>query len=903
MKTNDLRESFIAYFKKNSHEFVTSSSLLPENDPTLLFTNAGMNQFKNVFTGIEKRAYKRAVSSQKCIRAGGKHNDLDNVGFTARHHTFFEMLGNFSFGDYFKKEAIHFAWELITKEWQIPKDRLYVTVFEKDDEAADLWHKQEGIPRERIFRFGEKDNFWRMGNSGPCGPCSEIFFDLGDKVGGDPAKNVMGGEGDRFMEIWNLVFMQFNESEDGQQVRLPNPSIDTGAGLERLAAVLQGELSNYHTDTFRNIIDGIGKKSGRNYVYDTKALKGASLAQTEEQNVAFRVLADHARSVAFLLSEGVLPSNEGRGYVLRRIMRRAIRYGRTLSEDKSLFPVAVGKVIEGMGPFYRDLQQREKHILTSTEDEEKRFLHTLDQGTLILRDELKKMESRGQKVLRGDVAFKLYDTFGFPLDLTSLMAAESGFSIDNVEFQKQLEQAKEKAKSSWKSKGLSANTSHLIKISNEAKTQTSATEFTGYKSIEGQSVVSMISNGDSVVNELKAGQTGFLIFSQTPFYAEGGGQVGDSGEIESVHGHAEVLDTVKYKDVFLHQVNVTSGSIKLKDKCVLRVAGQQRRNTRNNHSATHLMHAALRKVLGDHVTQAGSLVEPQRLRFDFTHKQPMSPDEIQQVEDLVNGQIQSSREVGSDVMAHQAALNFGALALFGEKYGDEVRVISMGDFSKELCGGTHVNNTSEILVLKIVSESGVSSGVRRIEAITGENALRYLLKSQRELQQARNAIGAQDSWQTFLEQNQNPLEKWIETQKSESKQLQREVQNLKGGQIDLESYLGSAKSFSFDGQESKLVLVDIAIEDRKLLSDVTDKLKDRVSSGIIVVVGKGEDSHPILVSVTKNLVGTFKAGDILGQIAATMKGKGGGRPDFAQGAGKDRNQLSLAFTQIQEKIR
>lgn len=900
MKSSELRKKFLDYFAKNGHRIVPSSRIIPEGDPTILFTNAGMNQFKNVFLGLEEREYKRAASSQKCLRAGGKHNDLENVGFTARHHTFFEMLGNFSFGDYFKKEAIHFAWEFITKEVGLPKNRLYISVFESDEEAANIWHKEIGIAKDRIYRFGEKDNFWRMGNSGPCGPCSEIFYDLGPEVGGDPKKNVMGGEGDRYIEFWNLVFMQYNESESGEKSPLPKPSVDTGMGLERLATILQGKLSNYENDLFQSLIGKAEKLTGLEYIRDFKSIKDSEAPRLKAQNVAMRVLADHARATAFLMADGVLPSNEGRGYVLRRIMRRALRYGRGLSKEQSLLPEVIDSVIQEMGGAYEELWQQKDLILNHTRDEEKRFFQTLDQGTEILSQEISKLKSQGKQTLDGKMAFKLYDTFGFPIDLTELIAKENNVQVDQSSFERLLNEAREKAKASWKSKGLSVAQTHLIQLSQDALKKTGPTQFTGYKGpLKLSSKVIALSNGQQDVKSLSKGQSGIVVTESTPFYAESGGQAGDSGTLRGSQGEAEVLDCTKLNDVHLHHIRVTDGSITLDETCHIEVDAQLRLNTANNHSATHLLHSALRKVLGTHVTQAGSLVTPDRLRFDFTHNRPLTPQEITDIEDLVNQQITKSNPVEVYLMPPNKAIEAGALALFGEKYGEEVRVLKMGDFSMELCGGTHVQDTSQIRLFKIVTEGGVSSGVRRIEAITGEIAARFAIKHIRENQEARSLLGAQENWQKYLD-SETDTAQLVHKLREDKKALEKEVQKLKGSQVDVEALLKTAQPIKTKGGEGKYLFADLEINDRKLLSELSDKLKDRIQSGAIILVGRGEGAHPIIVSVTKNLTGSFSAGKILGEVASCLGGKGGGRPDFAQGAGKDLSQMHKAQKKCQE---
>lgn len=887
MQSRDIRQGFISYFEKQKHRQVPSSRLIPEGDPTLLFTNAGMNQFKNVFTGLEQRDYTRAVTAQKCVRAGGKHNDLENVGQTARHHTFFEMMGNFSFGDYFKKDAIHFAWELVTKDFGIDKDRLYVTVFTDDDEAADIWHKQEGVSKDRIYRFGEKDNFWRMGEAGPCGPCSEIFYDLGPSVPGDPKANVMGGEGDRFMEFWNLVFMQYEEDGKGGRVNLPRPSVDTGGGLERMATILQGKISNYDTDVFQDLIQVAARLSGHEYGLAAKS-------GGEKLDVALRVLADHARATSFLIADGVLPSNEGRGYVLRRIMRRAIRFGHQLTEEQSLLSPVVSQVITKMSEFYGELNQQRTLIERTVHDEEKRFLTTLDQGTHLLSQELEKLKSGG--TLSGDAVFRLYDTFGFPVDLTRLMAEEKGFHVDELGFEKNLEQAKVKARASWKGKALGSDAAFMVTFSQKViKELGGETEFNGYETSQDTNVkLIALSDGQKEVDVLKAEETGLLVTNKTCFYAEGGGQVGDKGVIRGPGGEAEVLDTVKQNGVFMHHVRLTDGVLKRGDLLQLVVNTFDRRSTANNHSATHLMHAALKKVLGSHVQQAGSLVDPDRLRFDFTHNSPLTLKETEDVEALVNAEIAKGIQVSTEVMAQKAAIERGALALFGEKYGDEVRVIQMGEFSMELCGGTHVSNTSQIRFFKIVSESGVSSGVRRVEAITGERAAQYLDRLATETLKARASTGLNVSWQKYLEAETPDLSSWITQSQEQVKALQREIQQLKGSGVDLEALVKSSEAFQTGGQQAQFVFAALPVDDRKVLSDLSDRLQDRLKTAVIVILGQGESSHPLIVSVSKSLAGQLNAGKILGAVATTLGGKGGGRPDFAQGAVPSRTELDKA---------
>lgn len=890
MKNSEIRNLFVDYFKRNGHANVPSSSLIPDNDPTLLFANAGMNQFKNTFLGLDPRSYTRAVSVQKCVRAGGKHNDLDNVGFTARHHTFFEMLGNFSFGDYFKKEAIHYAWELLTKHYQIPKEKLYVTCFTSDDEAADIWHKQEGVPKDRIFRFGEKDNFWRMGETGPCGPCTEIFYDHGPKAGkeSDPFKGIESGE-DRFVEIWNLVFMQFYEEAPGKITPLPKPSVDTGSGFERIVAALQGKFSNYDTDLFAPMIHLASEKSGLAYVTDPEILR--TDAKIREQVAAMRVLADHCRSTSFLLADGALPSNEGRGYVLRRIMRRAIRYGRKLSTHQSFLPMMSEVLISTMSDFYPELKNRKDHILSTIQDEETKFLQTLDHGSAILHDEIAKIKKQNQKIVSGETVFKLYDTYGFPVDLTALMAAESGLQIDESGFEKTMQAAKAKARGSWKAKGLQSDEKHLLELTQ--KYNTKPTDFIGYQNLTAKSSILAISNGKNEVNSLKAGEQGLVILDKTPFYAEGGGQVGDHGVFIFENGQADVLNCTKHSGVFVHSIEVTSGELKKNNLIEAKVETKSRRQTAANHSATHLMHAALKKVLGNHVTQAGSLVDDSKTRFDFSHPKPLTTNEIKAIEDLVNDQIGQANDVQTEVMAHADALKKGAVALFGEKYGDEVRVLTMGDFSCELCGGTHVKNTSQIRAFKVMSESGVSAGVRRIEAITGDIAIQYLIAKTNELEEARQAGGLQAD---------KSLTSWIEDKKDEVKDLQKQIKKAQSGQIDINQLINQGKEFTSSNGKAKLILADLSLDDRDVLSQITDQLKNKIERGVVVVIGQGDSSHPTIISVTKDLVPKLNAGQLLKEFATVLGGKGGGRPDFAQGAVPDRSKLTEAFKKIEELV-
>lgn len=909
MKSFEVRKKFIEYFQRQGHTFVSSSSLIPENDPTLLFTNAGMNQFKNLFLGLEKRDYVRAVSSQKCVRAGGKHNDLENVGYTARHHTFFEMLGNFSFGDYFKKEAIHFAWDFLTKDLGIPKDKLYVTVFQNDDDAADIWHKQEGIPRDRIFKFGEKDNFWRMGETGPCGPCTEIFYDHGEKAGAetDAYKGIVSG-GDRYVEIWNLVLMQFFEKSPGVMEPLPKPSVDTGSGLERVSAVMQGKINNYDTDLFTPLIDAALMKVP--HLTELAALahgewKKPVTPELQAQLAALRVMADHCRAVSFLLADGAIPSNEGRGYVLRRILRRAVRYQKKLSPEISFLPLMIDALDKEMGTFYPEIRNRKSYILNVVNEEENRFSQTLEQGTILLNDELQKLTKKGSKTLSGETVFKLYDTFGFPLDLTHLMAREQGFEVDENQFQAEMEKSRLKAKASWKGKGIKANEAHLVQWTNDTFRSQGSTKFKGYDVLMDTAHAIALSNGDKEVQELTAGQSGFLITDATPFYAESGGQAGDQGTgWTNTQTRFLIHNTTKQNEEFLHHIEVQEGTLKKQDLVTLQVQESERRKTAANHSATHLLHSGLRKLLGTHVTQAGSLVDSEKLRFDYTHNKPLTDEDILTIEKMVNDEIGLGLSVKCEVKSQKEAILEGAMALFGEKYGDLVRVVKMGTYSTELCGGTHVQNTAQIRLFKIVSEYGVSAGVRRIEALTGEGALNFFNKHLQEATAARVAIGVQENWMTFLENSNAPLSQWIEDKKSQIKNLEKEIKQLHSAKIDINELLKSAVEFKHnDATTGKLLVADVQIDDRDVLSQISDQLKDKMGAkSVVVVVGHGDPSHPLIVSVSRDLTQAIKAGDVLKTIATAMGGKGGGRPDFAQGAAPNRDKLNEATKALKEML-
>ncbi len=889
--SQQIRQEFLSYFKNQGHAIVPSSSLIPEQDPTLLFTNAGMNQFKNLFLGNETRGYSRATSSQKCVRAGGKHNDLENVGFTARHHTFFEMLGNFSFGDYFKKEAIHFAWELLTKNLQIPADKLYVTVFETDDEAAEIWHRQEGVPRERIFRFGEKDNFWRMGETGPCGPCSEIFYDHGPHAGSisDPFQGIASGQ-DRFVEIWNLVFMQYNENPPGQMKPLPKPSVDTGSGLERVVAALQGKLNNYDTDLFWPLISRsaeLSKKTHLLELIEEKNRKGLQLTlkpQDQADVAALRVIADHIRSASLLIADGAIPSAEGRGYVLRRILRRAIRFsqkvsGRAGQPGSSFIPQIAEVFITLMKGVFPELETRKELILSTLNDEQDRFVHTLSTGTEILESEFAQLKSKSATMLSGEVAFKMYDTFGFPLDLTQLMAQENHLSVDTQGFDRALqnsrELSREKNKTHFKSGKVQAE---LQEIAQKIKAEIGPTRFLGYEQLQAESpILGLIIDG-KLASEIRDG--GYVISQETPFYSEGGGQAADHGTLTTDTGEALILDCQKVSDIVFHLIQVKNGFIKTIQKSKLQVDHPERRMTAANHSATHLLHAALRKVLGtpsQPVTQAGSLVDAEKLRFDFTYSKPVTKEHLEQVENLVNQEILKSHEVKPQTMPYQKAIENGALALFGEKYTDQVRVLRMGDFSCELCGGTHVANTSQIQMFKITLEIGVSAGVRRIEALTSTKAFDFLNQNAKENLHAREEAG--------LIGNSLSVANWIQNKKLEIKSFEKEILKLKVSQISVDEILSKAVDIEFKTKKIKFAGAEVAISDREALGLVSEQLKNKISSGVSVLVGSPFEGglSAVVITVSKDLNPNVAAGALLKEVVAATGGKGGGKPDSAQG--------------------
>ena len=879
---NDIRSGFLDYFAKAGHEVVASSPLVPRNDPTLMFTNAGMVQFKNVFTGLEKRPYQRAATSQKCVRAGGKHNDLDNVGYTARHHTFFEMLGNFSFGDYFKDRAIELAWNLVTKEFGLPKDKLTATVYIDDDQAFDLWKKIAGLPESRIIRIAGSDNFWQMGDLGPCGPCSEIFYDHGDHIPGGPPGSP-DAEGDRFIEIWNLVFMQFEQLPGGQRVALPKPSIDTGMGLERIAAVLQGTHDNYAIDLFASLIRAIAEQTG--------------VDPTGPQKASHRVIADHLRASSFLIADGVLPSNEGRGYVLRRIMRRAMRHAELLGAREPLMWKLVPTLTREMGQAFPELLRAESLIAETLKLEETRFRKTLERGLSILEEETKSL-TRGSN-LKGETAFTLYDTYGFPLDLTQDALRARGIGVDTEAFNAAMERQREKARASWSGSGDAATETVWFGL----REKLGATEFLGYETERAEGVVSALVRDGKEVAELKAGETGAIVLNQTPFYAESGGQVGDTGVMIADGLRFKVTDTQKKAgDLFVHIGTVEQGALKAGSALVLEVDHARRSSIRQNHSATHLLHEALRQVLGDHVAQKGSLVAPDRLRFDFSHPKPITPEELERVEDLANDFVLQNSPVTTRLMGLDDARASGARALFGEKYGDEVRVVAMGEgsgntlgWSVELCGGTHVRRTGDIGLISGLSDSGVAAGVRRLEALTGKAARKA---AQHQIQIAKAASSE-------LKVTLEDMPARIGALLDERRKLERELSDAKkklamGG--------GAKSADGADGVREisgiKLMARAVSGIDLKDLRSLADEGKKQVGSGVIAIVGVTEDGKAgVVVGVTNDLTGRFNAVDLVRKGAEALGGKGGGgRPDMAQAGGPDGSKADDALKAIEAAL-
>ena len=872
MNGNEIRAQFIEYFSARGHQVVESSSLVPQDDPTLLFANSGMVQFKRVFTGEEKRSYSRATTAQRCVRAGGKHNDLENVGYTARHHTFFEMLGNFSFGDYFKSEAIAYAWEFLTKVLRVPVERLWVTVYRDDDEAFALWEKVEGLLPGRILRFGEKDNFWAMGDTGPCGPCSEIHFDQGVETGCGKPDCQLGCECDRFLELWNLVFMQFERDATGTLTPLPRPSIDTGMGLERVSAVLQGHRTNYDSDLFAPVIAAISQATGAPYGRDKKT------------DTAIKVIADHGRATTFLIADGVLPSNEGRGYVLRRIMRRAIRYGRTLGMDKPFLSGIAAAVAEAMGHAYPHLNQARELLGKVVTNEEERFLETIDHGLVMLTQEVARLKGSGGATIDGDFIFKLYDTFGFPVDIVKDVAQEERLAVDEAGFNQAMDRQREQSKKAWKGSGLPKQGSGMTQLAERA----GRTRFTGYQTLSGRSPIrALLDEQGEAIPSAAAGQRVMIASEATPFYAESGGQSGDTGAISSASGQAVVHDTVATPDgVVLHKAEVTQGTIALGDEAELRVDAGRRSRVAANHSATHLLQSALRAVLGEHVKQSGSLVEDGRLRFDFTHFSPLPPEELRRVEVLVNEAVRANSPAEATIMDRDEAQRSGATALFGEKYGQQVRVVTFGPTSRELCGGTHVTATGEIGLFKIVSETGIAAGVRRIVAVTGEGALARF----QELDGALLAAAEQ------LKTSPDKIEDRIRALLAQQKALEKEIGTLNArlSMAELDTLIGGATEVN----GVKVLVARIHLDSPKTLREVGDKVRDKIGSGVAVLGGELQGKVALLAIVSKDLVGRCHAGNLIKEIAKIVGGSGGGRPDMAQAGGTMADKLPEALAAV-----
>jgi alanyl-tRNA synthetase len=860
LSSNELRQAFLDFFAEHGHEVVASSPLVPGNDPTLLFTNAGMVQFKDVFLGLEKRSYDRAVTSQRCVRAGGKHNDLENVGYTARHHTFFEMLGNFSFGDYFKREAIQYAWDFLTQTLELPPERLWVTVFNDDDEAADIWLNEVKVDPERFTRMGEKDNFWAMGDTGPCGPCSEIFFDHGPHVAGGPPGSP-DEDGDRYVEVWNLVFMQFDRSADGTMKPLPKPSVDTGMGLERMAAVMQGVHSNYEIDLFAKLIEATAKTVG----------------VENDGSSSLNVIADHIRACAFLIVDGVLPGNEGRGYVLRRIIRRAIRHGKKLGTDEPFFHKLVGPLAEEMGDAYPELLKSRAHVEKVLKKEELRFAETLDQGMEILEATINELS--GEQI-PGEIVFKLYDTYGFPVDLTADIARERGLAVDEEGFEAAMAEQRDRARAASK---FAAAADGSIKTDADS-------EFSGYDATESTGEIVALFRDGTQVDVLAAGDEGAVVLSSTPFYAESGGQIGDTGILAETGKLFLVADTQKSGSAIVHYGAVEEGELKVGDSIDAIVDADRRQAIRLNHSATHLMHAALRAVLGDHVQQKGSLVAPDRLRFDFSHYEAVTPEQIAEIEEIVNSEIRKNVAADTRLMSYDDAMQSGAMALFGEKYGDEVRVLRFGDFSVELCGGTHVDRTGDIGIFKITSEGGIASGVRRIEAVTGKGALEWIDVRERTLADLAGLLRSQP------DQAAAKVEQLLKRNKDLEKELAAAKQALITGQATDHS----ADVREIDGIKVLATRMDGA--DAKTLREAVDRFKDKLQSAVVVVGSVDGGKGRLAAGVTKNNIDRIRAGDLIKPVAERVGGKGGGRPDFAQAGGSKPEALDDALGAVPDWV-
>jgi alanyl-tRNA synthetase len=870
MNSSEIRQKFLDFFASKGHTVVPSSSLVPHEDPTLLFTNAGMNQFKDVFLGFDKRPYTRATTSQKCVRAGGKHNDLENVGYTARHHTFFEMLGNFSFGDYFKRDAINYAWELLTVVFKLPKDKLTITVYAEDDEAYDIWTKEIGVPAERVIRIGDNkgaryasDNFWMMGDTGPCGPCTEIFYDHGAHIAGGPPGSP-DEDGDRFIEIWNNVFMQFNRDEQGVLHPLPKPSVDTGMGLERISAVLQHVHANYEIDLFQALIKAAARET----------------RQSNLDQPSLRVLADHIRACSFLIADGVIPGNEGRGYVLRRIIRRAIRHGYKLGAREAFFYKMVPDLVEQMGAAYPELAAEQVRVKGVLKLEEERFFATIEHGMAILDADLAEMAKSGSKVFNGETAFKLHDTFGFPLDLTQDVCREHGVTVDAAAFDKAMAQQKEQARAAGKFK-MAANLEYAGP----------STTFHGYDTLEHKGNILALYKDGTSVNELNEGDMGVVVLDDTPFYAESGGQVGDSGELRSVHGIFAVEDTQKIQaTVFGHHGVVKTGKLTVGNGVQARVDVAARSRTMRNHSATHLMHKALREVLGTHVQQKGSQVDADKTRFDFVQTQPMSDAEIRKVEAIVNAEILANAECRSRVMAIEDAQKTGAMMLFGEKYGDEVRVLDIGS-SIELCGGTHVKRTGDIGLFKIVAESGVAAGVRRVEAVTGEGALALVQQQELQLQQVADAVKAQPREAAAR------VAQILDNVKSLEKELSALKSKLAASQGD------ELATQAVDINGVKVLAAKLEGADATTLRETMDKLKDKLHSAAIVLAAVSDGKVSLIAGVTQDATGKVKAGELVNFVAQQVGGKGGGRPDMAQAGGTQPENLKAALDGVTDWVK
>jgi alanyl-tRNA synthetase len=876
MTGEELRNKFLQYFKDRQHTVISSCPLVPKNDPTLLFTNAGMVQFKDVFLGDEKRDYTRAVSVQKCVRAGGKHNDLEMVGRTARHHTFFEMLGNFSFGDYFKKEAIQYGWEFLTEVIGLPRDRLYISVFNDDDDAFNIWANDMKMPRERIYRMGEKDNFWAMGPTGPCGPCSEIFIDQGKALGCGKASCTVGCDCDRYLEIWNLVFMQYDRDASGKLTPLPKPSIDTGMGLERLAAVVQGRTTNYDTDLMMSIINESAKITGREYGKD------------DEVNVSLRVITDHARASTFLIGDGVIPSNEGRGYVLRKIMRRALRHGKLLGQKNPFFHKITSKVIEDFKGAYPDLIGNSDFIQRVVLNEEESFANTLHFGTQRLEEIVQKVKKENLSSIPGEEIFKLYDTYGFPTDLIEETAKDAGLEMDMTGYEKAMQEQKTKAMASWKGSG----EKEVPAFYKEFAQNSPPTQFDGYQSTEGEAkVLALLKNGKKI-DSAKTGDNVEILVDRTPFYGESGGQVGDSGTAFNDGVQMDLLDATKpLPGLIVHKAKITEGSITTGDSLTMQIDNSIRQNIALNHSATHLLHAALKEVLGEHIKQAGSLVAPDRLRFDYTHFSPLTEKERGRIESMVNEKVRDNIKVSTEEMSIEDALKKGAMALFGEKYGDRVRVVSVPGFSKELCGGTHVSATGDIGLFRIVSEGGIASGVRRIEAVTGGTAYEKVHSEYESLAQIRSILKAP------ADEELAKVKKLLE----KNRELEKEIVSLKEKMVS-----GSDSTGEDDIQkigDVSLLIKNLEGTDAKTLRTYIDNAKNKLKSGIVVAGSVSNGKVAMAAGVTKDLTHKFHAGNIIKEIAVIVGGSGGGRPDMAQAGGTDTDKLDEALKKAEEIIK